>query len=62
MILQLEELQPAIFDKSLKHQFALELGDRWLTEEMEAKREKTVRGIGVTSISGQKAGKNAGNA
>ena len=50
---QLEELQPAIFDKRLKQQFALELGDRWLTEEMEAKPEKTVGSIGVTSATGQ---------
>jgi len=40
VILQLEELQPAIFDKRLKQQFALELGDRWLKEQMESKRGK----------------------
>ena len=62
VILQLEELQPAIFDKRLKQQFALELGDRWLTEEMEAKPEKTVGSIGVTSVTGQKELKDAGNA
>ena len=61
VILQLEELQPAIFDKSLKQQFALELGDRWLTEQMVENREKTGRGISVTSVSGQKQEKNAGN-
>ena len=43
-----------MLDKRLKQQFALELGDRWLTEEMEAKPEKTVRSIGVTSVTGQK--------
>lgn len=40
VILQLEELQPAIFDKRLKQQFALELGDRWLKEQMESKQGK----------------------
>ena len=30
VILQLEELQPAVFNQDLRQQFALELGDRWL--------------------------------
>ena len=32
VILQLEELQPAVFNQDLRQQFALELGDRWLRE------------------------------
>ena len=35
VILQLEELQPAVFNQDLRRQFALELGDRWLRESME---------------------------
>ena len=35
VILQLEELQPAVFNQDLRQQFALELGDRWLRESME---------------------------
>ena len=62
VILQLEELQPAIFNKRLRRQFALELGERWLTEEMEAKQKKIVRSTGVTSVARQKELKNAGNA
>lgn len=32
VILQLEELQPAVFDQSLKQSLALEMGDRWLQD------------------------------
>ena len=35
VILQLEELQPAVFNQDLRQQFALELGDRWLRESIE---------------------------
>ena len=35
VILQLEEVQPAVFNQDLRQQFALELGDRWLRETME---------------------------
>ena len=34
VILQLEELQPAVFNQDLRQQFALELGDRWLKESI----------------------------
>ena len=34
VILQLEELQPAVFNQDLGQQFALELGDRWLKESI----------------------------
>ena len=40
MILQLEELQPAVFNQDLKQKFALELGDRWLKEYIETNRDK----------------------
>jgi hypothetical protein len=32
VIVQLEELQPSVFNQALKREFALELGDRWLQE------------------------------
>lgn len=32
VILQLEELQPAVFDQSIKQSLALEMGDRWLQD------------------------------
>lgn len=35
VIVQLEELQPAVFNQGLKRDFALELGDRWLQECMQ---------------------------
>ena len=35
VILQLEELQPAVFNQDLRQQFALELGDLWLKESIE---------------------------
>ena len=35
VILQLEELQPAVFNQDLRQHFALELGDRWLRESIE---------------------------
>ena len=62
VILQLEELQPAIFDKNLKQEFALELGDSWLMEQMEANQAKTLKTIGLTAISEQKEARNTGNA
>ena len=40
VILQLEELQPAVFNQDLRQQFALELGDRWLRETMELNAAK----------------------
>ena len=42
VILQLEELQPAVFNQDLRQQFALELGDRWLRETMELNAAKSV--------------------
>lgn len=42
VIVQLQELQPAVFDQGLKQQFALELGDRWLQECMDVERKKDV--------------------
>ena len=41
VILQLEELQPAVFNQDLRQQFALELGDRWLRETMELNAAKS---------------------
>lgn len=43
VIVQLEELQPAVFNQALKRDFALELGDRWLQECMEAAAKKANR-------------------
>ena len=40
VILQLEELQPAVFNQDLRRQFALELGDRWLRESMDLNAAK----------------------
>ena len=40
VIVQLEELQPAVFNQGLKRDFALELGDRWLQECMQAENLK----------------------
>ena len=41
VILQLEELQPAVFNQDLRQQFALELGDRWLRETLELNAAKS---------------------
>lgn len=43
VIVQLEELQPAVFNQSLKRDLALELGDRWLQECMQATSKKISR-------------------
>lgn len=43
VIVQLEELQPAVFNQSLKREFALELGDRWLQECMELATRKAAK-------------------
>lgn len=43
VIVQLEELQPAVFNQSLKQEFALELGDRWLQECMELAARKAAK-------------------
>ena len=40
VIVQLEELQPAVFNQALKRDLALELGDRWLQECMEMAERK----------------------
>ena len=41
VILQLEELQPAVFNQDLRQQFALELGDRWLRETLKLNAAKS---------------------
>ena len=40
VILQLEELQPAVFNQDLRQKFALELGDRWLRDTMKLNAAK----------------------
>lgn len=43
VIVQLEELQPAVFNQALKREFALELGDRWLQECMQVAAKQASR-------------------
>lgn len=38
VIVQLEEMQPAVFNHEIRRDFALELGDRWLSESMQVAR------------------------
>ena len=49
VIVQLEELQPAVFNQSLKREFSLELGDRWLQECMELAARKAAKTNPLTS-------------
>ena len=60
VILQLEELQPAVFNQGLKQQFALELGDRWLQECIEANQTKAKSEVLASSLTGQSTLKDAG--
>lgn len=43
VIVQLEEMQPAVFNQAVRRDLALELGDRWLQECMQFAAKKATR-------------------
>ena len=53
VIVQLEELQPAVFNQALKRDLALELGDRWLQECMEMAERKAGKNKTLTETAHQ---------
>jgi hypothetical protein len=42
VLLRLDELQPAVFNQGHRQDLALELGDRWLQEQLKVEMEPVV--------------------